>query len=80
MNFHDDGTRARIGKWIANYRLVGAFGARNVPAIMKAIDVLGMKQAREWGVATLNGVRKFFKLKPHATFRKLELLNTVNAL
>lgn len=47
---------------------------------MKAIDVLGMKQAREWGVATLNEVRKFFKLKPHATFRKLELLNAINML
>lgn len=79
MNFHDGGTRAKSAGG-ANWRLIGAFGARNVPAIMKAIDILGMKQAREWDVATLNEVRKFFKLKPHATFRKLDLLNAISVL
>lgn len=47
---------------------------------MKAIEILGMKQAREWNVATLNEVRKFFKLKPHATFRKLDLLKVISVL
>lgn len=46
----------------------GAFGARNVPAILKAIDILGMEQAREWRVASLNELRKFFGLQPHSTF------------
>jgi hypothetical protein len=35
---------------------------------MRAIDILGMEQARAWGVASLNEVRKFFKLEPHKTF------------
>ncbi|MCJ1472897.1 hypothetical protein MMC13_001546 [Lambiella insularis] len=51
--------------------VAGAFGARNVPAIMKAIEILGIEQARLWKVATLNEVRAFFKLKPHATFLEI---------
>jgi len=35
---------------------------------MKAIDVLGIKQGRAWGTASLNEMRKFFKLTPHETF------------
>lgn len=53
---------------IATDNVAGAFGAKNVPAIMKAIEILGIQQGRSWGVATLNEVRTFFKLKPHATF------------
>ncbi|KIW81777.1 hypothetical protein Z517_04803 [Fonsecaea pedrosoi CBS 271.37] len=45
-----------------------AFGPRNVPLVMKLIDVLGIQQARAWNVATLNEFRKFFKLEPHKTF------------
>jgi hypothetical protein len=45
-----------------------SFGPRNVPVVMKLIDVLGMKQARKWRVATLNEFRKFFKLEPHRNF------------
>ena len=32
-----------------------------------------MQQARSWDVATLNELRKFFKLQPHDTF---EILNS----
>lgn len=42
---------------------------------MKAIEVLGIQQARYWNVATLNEVRTFFKLKPHTTFCKLSPLD-----
>ncbi|KIW18357.1 hypothetical protein PV08_02645 [Exophiala spinifera] len=48
-----------------------AFGARNVPVVMKLIETLGMKQARAWNVATLNEFRKFFKLEPHKTFSSI---------
>ena len=37
---------------------------------MKAIEILGIQQGRKWKTATLNELRKFFKLKPHATFCK----------
>jgi hypothetical protein len=36
---------------------------------MKAIEILGIETGRKWNIATLNEVRLFFKLKPHATFR-----------
>lgn len=45
-----------------------AFGPRNVPLVMKLIETLGMQQARAWNVATLNELRKFFKLEPHRDF------------
>ncbi|KAL5001260.1 heme peroxidase [Aspergillus recurvatus] len=46
----------------------GAFGARNTPKAMKAIEMRGIQKGREWGLATLNELRAFFKLKPHSTF------------
>ncbi|KAH0556381.1 hypothetical protein GP486_005695 [Trichoglossum hirsutum] len=48
--------------------VAGAFGARNVPVILKLVEVLGIEQARKWKVASLNEFRKFFGLQPHATF------------
>ena len=51
--------------------VAGAFGARNVPTAMRAIEILGINQGRNWGTASLNEVRKFFKLKPHKTFRDI---------
>ena len=46
----------------------GAFGANNIPMALKAVDILGMQQARKWNLGTFNEFRKFFGLKPHATF------------
>ena len=48
--------------------VAGAFGPKNVPLVMKVIDIMGIEQARKWNVCTLNEFRKFFKLKPHKTF------------
>lgn len=45
-----------------------AFGPRQVPVAMKAIEVLGIQQARAWNLATLNEFRKHFGLTPHRTF------------
>ncbi|KKY16707.1 putative fatty acid oxygenase [Diplodia seriata] len=49
----------------------GAFGANNVPKALRAVEILGMHQARKWGLATLNEFRKFFGLKPHDTFESI---------
>ncbi|KAF1815585.1 heme peroxidase [Eremomyces bilateralis CBS 781.70] len=49
----------------------GAFGANNVPKALKAIEILGMTQARKWGLATLNEFRAFFKLMPHDSFESI---------
>jgi hypothetical protein len=51
--------------------VAGAFGARNVPVALRAIDILGINQGRNWGTASLNEVRRFFKLKPHDTFEDI---------
>jgi cytochrome P450 len=48
--------------------VAGAFGARNIPKVMKAIEMLGIEQGRQWQLATLNEFRMFFKLKPYSTF------------
>ncbi|RDW90314.1 peroxidase/cytochrome P450 family protein [Aspergillus mulundensis] len=51
--------------------VAGAFGARNTPKCMKAIEMMGIQKGREWGLATLNELRMFFKLKPHSTFAEV---------
>ncbi|KAK3377487.1 linoleate diol synthase precursor [Podospora didyma] len=48
--------------------IAGSFGANRVPDCLKAIEVLGIMQARYWNVATLNEFRAFTGLTRHATF------------
>lgn len=38
---------------------------------MRAIEVLGIEQARNWNVASLNEFRSFFGLTPHKTFNDI---------
>ncbi|KAI9697077.1 MAG: hypothetical protein M1836_005039 [Candelina mexicana] len=49
----------------------GAFGANNVPSVLRAVSILGMQQARKWNTGSLNEFRKFFGLKPHETFEDI---------
>ncbi|KAI1821489.1 linoleate diol synthase [Xylaria intraflava] len=51
--------------------VAGAFGSRNVPQVMKPIEILGILQGRKWDVAGLNEFRKHFGLKPHETFEDI---------
>jgi linoleate 10R-lipoxygenase len=53
---------------LTNISSLGAFGARNIPRVFKALEVYGIQQGRQWGLATLNEFRLFFKLKPYTTF------------
>ncbi|KAF2760619.1 hypothetical protein EJ05DRAFT_436627 [Pseudovirgaria hyperparasitica] len=48
-----------------------SFGAQRVPAVMRAIEILGIKQSRAWNLATLNEFRKHFGLEPHRTFEDI---------
>ncbi|KAI2620829.1 heme peroxidase [Xylaria nigripes] len=41
----------------------GVFGARTIPKALKVVEILGITQARKWGVASLNEFREFFGLK-----------------
>lgn len=45
-----------------------AFRARGVPAVMRVVEILGMKQARAWGTCSLNEFRRFIDLKPYKSF------------
>lgn len=51
--------------------VAGAFGASNVPTVFRTIEVLGIKQARSWNMATLNEFRSFFNLQPYKTFEEI---------
>ncbi|KAK0616129.1 heme peroxidase-domain-containing protein [Bombardia bombarda] len=50
---------------------ISNFGPRNVPRSLKAVEVLGILQARKWEVGTLNDFRDFFGLKRHETFESI---------
>ncbi|KAI1392148.1 linoleate diol synthase precursor [Hypoxylon trugodes] len=51
--------------------VAGAFGANQVPSALRVIEILGITQAREWHVATLNEFRHHFGLKKHDTFEDI---------
>lgn len=51
--------------------VAGAFGANGVPEILRAVEVLGIEQARSWNLATLNELRSFFNLRRHETFESI---------
>ena len=48
-----------------------AFGPRNVPSVFRAVEILGIRQARAWNLATLNEFRKHFSLKPYREFSEI---------
>ena len=51
--------------------LAGSSGANNVPEVLRAVEILGMQQARKWQCATLNEFRKFFGLTPYDKFEDI---------
>ncbi|KAI0894095.1 linoleate diol synthase precursor [Annulohypoxylon nitens] len=51
--------------------VAGAFGANQVPSAFRVIEILGIKQARNWRVATLNEFRQHFGIKKHTTFEEI---------
>ncbi|KAI9368890.1 heme peroxidase [Aspergillus egyptiacus] len=51
--------------------VAGSFGARNVPKVLKAVEVMGIEQGRRWNVGSLNEFRKFFGLKNYEKFEEI---------
>ncbi|KAK2035237.1 linoleate diol synthase [Colletotrichum zoysiae] len=49
----------------------GAFGARNVPQVMRPVEIMGILHGRKWNVAGLNEFRKHFGLKPYDRFEDI---------
>ncbi|KAI3396982.1 hypothetical protein diail_11382 [Diaporthe ilicicola] len=51
--------------------VAGSYGANRVPRCMKAIEMLGILQARHWNLGTLNEFREFVGLTKHASFEDI---------
>ncbi|TAQ83976.1 hypothetical protein B7494_g7707 [Chlorociboria aeruginascens] len=51
--------------------VAGSFGANRIPKSMRAVEILGIIQARSWNIASLNEFRAFSGLTPHATFEDI---------
>ena len=68
-SFEDDPLVKIFGESVED--CAGAFGASHVPTVFKSIEVLGIKQARSWNLATLNEFREFFNLTPYKTFEEI---------
>ena len=54
----------------ATEKPAGAYRARGSPACMRLVEMLGMVQARQWGVCTMNEFREFLGLKRFDTFEE----------
>lgn len=48
--------------------LAGSYGARNTPPVLRLVEIMGMEQARSWGVCTMNEFRKFLGLKRRSLY------------
>ncbi|KAL2369279.1 prostaglandin-endoperoxide synthase 1 [Blastomyces gilchristii SLH14081] len=55
----------------ATEEVAGTFGPRNVPKALRAVEILGIQQARKFGCGSLNEFRKFFGLKEYETFEEI---------
>lgn len=57
--------------WNYGSHVSGSFGPRNIPKALRAVEILGIQQARKWNCGSLNEFRKFFGLKPYDTFEEI---------
>ncbi|KDQ51439.1 hypothetical protein JAAARDRAFT_530376 [Jaapia argillacea MUCL 33604] len=48
----------------------GKPGAQGIPACMRVVEIMVMKQARQWNVCSLNDFRKHLGLKPFTKFEE----------
>ncbi|GAB7362524.1 hypothetical protein MBLNU230_g2843t1 [Neophaeotheca triangularis] len=64
--FRDDDIADFLNRSIED--CANAMGPQQVPTVMRAIEILGIQQARTWKLSTLNEFREHFHLKRHETF------------
>ncbi|KZS87971.1 heme peroxidase [Sistotremastrum niveocremeum HHB9708] len=65
----EDGDVSKILK-DATEEIAHSFGARSCPSVMKVVEILGIVQARKWGVGGINEFRKSMGLKEYKTFQE----------
>ena len=68
-SFDDDGIAKVLIDSIED--CANSFGAQRVPGALRIVEILGIRQARVWQVATLNEFRKHFNLMPHTSFESI---------
>lgn len=68
-NFKDDDLAKILTASVED--CANAYGPQQIPTVMKAIEILGIRQARTWKVATLNEFRKHFALEPYHKFEDI---------
>ena len=54
----------------ATDKVAGAYRARGTPSALRVIEILGIEQARAWGVCTMNEFRQFLGLKQFESFEE----------
>ncbi|KAI8981356.1 heme peroxidase [Trametes punicea] len=54
----------------ATEKAAGTYRARGTPAVLRIVEIMGMVQARQWGVCTMNEFRSFLGLKRFASFEE----------
>ncbi|TFK63860.1 heme peroxidase [Pluteus cervinus] len=54
----------------ATENAANTYGAQSTPAALRVIEIMGLQQARQWGVCTMNEFRQFLGLKQFATFEE----------
>ena len=47
----------------ATENAANTYGAQSTPAALRVIEIMGLQQARQWGVCTMNEFRQFLGLK-----------------
>lgn len=65
-NFKDDEIAEFLTAGIED--CANAMGPQQVPVCLRAIEILGIQQARTWQLSTLNELREHFGLARHRTF------------
>ena len=50
---------------------ISNFGPRNVPRCLRNVEIMGILQARQWQIGTLNDFRDFFGMSRHDTFESI---------
>ncbi|TFK63858.1 heme peroxidase [Pluteus cervinus] len=46
------------------------YGAQSTPEVLRVIEIMGLQQARQWGVCTMNEFRQYLGLKQFSTFEE----------
>ncbi|KAF8662084.1 hypothetical protein AX16_001194 [Volvariella volvacea WC 439] len=66
--FNDDQLAAILHD--ATENPANSYGGRGTPECLRIIEIMGIEQARQWGVCTMNEFRRFLKLKEFESFEE----------